>query len=368
VKALLAAAPLTAAVVAATVLATLGIPLVIDDSGRTVYVFIGLATMVVAGISLLMGFAGQVSLGQAAFYAIGAYAAALLAKRGVPSPVALAAAPIAAAGIAAVMGIPLLRLRGHYLAFATLAFQLIVLTVLTEAKSITGGEIGLSAIPDLAGGPLAGDSDQHNLTYCYLAWVAVALVLLLTRNLVASRPGRALRALATSEVAAAASGVAVGRYKLQVFALSAGYAGLAGGIYAVFLSYVAPSSFPVLLSVQFLVMAAVGGLGAVWGSLVGAAAITLLVNKLKDLGTLPGMGPHAPAIFSYAVFGALLISVVLFLPQGVLPALRSRLAGRRAVRPGAGEGTLGSIAAAAELEADAAGQPRELGATPRSSP
>jgi branched-chain amino acid transport system permease protein len=352
-----------AALAALGVAATLALPLILDDSARTVYVFIGLATLVTAGISLLMGFAGQVSLGQAAFYAIGAYAAALLARRGVPPPVALATAPVAAAATAAVMGIPLLRLRGHYLAFATLAFQLIVLTVLTEAKPVTGGEIGLSGIPDLAGGPLAGDSEQHNLAYCYLAWAAVTMVLLLTRNLVASRPGRGLRALATSEVAASASGVAVGRYKLQVFALSAGYAGLAGGIYAFFLTYVAPSSFPVLLSIQFLVMAAVGGLGAVWGSLVGAAAITLLVNKLKELGTLPGMGPHAPAVFSYAVFGAVLITVILFLPQGVLPALASRLAARRAVRPGGGEETLGGADAGAQLEGEAAGKKRQLGAT-----
>jgi branched-chain amino acid transport system permease protein len=342
---------------------TLAVPLILDDSARTVYVFIALATLVTAGISLLMGFAGQVSLGQAAFYAIGAYAAALLAKRGVPPPLALAIAPLAAAAIAAVMGIPLLRLRGHYLAFATLAFQLIVLTVLTEAKSVTGGEIGVSGIPDLAGGPLAGDSDQHNLAFCYLAWASVAMVLLLTRNLVASRPGRGLRALAMSEVGAAASGVAVGRYKLQVFALSAGYAGLAGGIYAFFLTYVAPSSFPVLLSIQFLVMAAVGGLGAVWGSLVGATVITLLVNKLKELGTLPGMGPHAPAVFSYAVFGAVLIMVILFLPRGALPALRSRLAAGQAVGPGTGEETLGGADPGAELESESAGQQRQLGAT-----
>lgn len=309
---------------------TLALPLFMDDSSLTIYVFVALATIVVAGLSLLMGFAGQVSLGQAAFYAIGAYAAGLLAKRGLPPLLALATAPLAAAGVAALMGVPLLRLRGHYLAFATLAFQLIVLSILGEAKQLTGGDIGLSGIPPLGAGPFELDSP---LQYAYLTWAVAAGVLLLSRNLVASRPGRALRALATSEIAAAASGVPVGAYKLKVFALSAGYAGLAGGVYGFFLSYIAPGSFPVLLSVQFLVMAAIGGLGAVWGSLFGAAFITLVVQFLKDLGSQPGMPTHAPAVLTYAVYAMLLIAVMLFLPDGVLPAIMGRVAawrGRRA--------------------------------------
>lgn len=302
------------------VLVTAGLPLLLNDAQLSVYIFIGLAAMVVAGLSLLMGFAGQVSLGQASFYAIGAYAAALLARAGLPTLAGLAAAPLAAALVATLIGIPLLRLRGHYLAFATLAFQLIVLVVLGEAKKVTGGDIGLTGIPPLNAGPLELDSA---LQYAYLTWVATAVVLLLASNLVRSRPGRALRALATSEAAAAACGVAVGAYKLRVFALSAGFAGLAGGIYGFFLGFIAPGSFPVLLSIQFLVMAAVGGLGAVWGSVVGAAAITLLVQGLNFAGTRPGMPAHAPAVFSYGVYALVLVLVMLFLPQGLVPALRS---------------------------------------------
>jgi len=301
---------------------TLAVPPLLSDSQLTIYVFIGLATVVVSGLSLLMGFAGQVSLGQGAFYAIGAYAAGLLAAKGhLPPLLALAAAPVSAALVGTAMGIPLLRLRGHYLAFATLAFQLIVLSVIGEAKQLTGGDIGLSGIPPLGVGPLRLDSP---LQYAYLTWAVTAGVLLLSRNLVDSRPGRGLRALATSEIGAAASGVPVGTYKLKVFALSAAYAGLAGGIYGFFLSYIAPGSFPVLLSVQFLVMAAVGGLGAIWGSLFGAAAITLAIEVLKDLGSQPGMPTHAPAVLTYAVYAGLLILVMLFLPDGLLPPLIAR--------------------------------------------
>ncbi len=303
---------------AAVAVLTLGLPPVLNDAQLSIYVFIGLATMVVVGLSLLMGFAGQVSLGQAAFYAIGAYAAAILSRGGVPTLLGLAAAPVVAAAVAVVIGIPLLRLRGHYLAFAMLAFQLIVLVVIGEAKSVTGGDIGFYSIPPLN---VFGFELDTNLQYAYLTWLLAAGVLLIASNIVHSRPGRALRALATSEAAAAACGVPVGLYKLQVFALSGAFAGLAGGIYAFFLGFIAPASFPVLLSIQFLVMAAVGGLGTIWGSVVGAAAIGLLVQLLQFAGTQPGMPSHAPAVFSYGIYALVLVLVMLFLPQGVLPAL-----------------------------------------------
>jgi branched-chain amino acid transport system permease protein len=309
----------------AVAIGTLLLPIALDDAQLTVYVFIGLATIVVAGLSLLMGYAGQVSLGQGAFYAIGAYTAALLAKQlAVPPLLALATATAFTATIAVVVGLPLLRLRGHYLAFATLAFQLIVLSVIGEARGLTGGDIGLPGVPTLSVGPVALEGQYRTFVFAYVVWVLAALVLLLNRNLVRSRPGRALRALATSEAGALAAGVAVGRAKLQVFALSAAYAGLAGGVYAFFLSYIAPGSFPVLLSIQFLIMATVGGLGSISGSLVGAAAITLLVQVLTAAGTLPGMPLHAPAVFSYAVYGLVLVLVLLLLPQGLVPAIQRR--------------------------------------------
>jgi branched-chain amino acid transport system permease protein len=312
----------------AVMVGTLLLPIALNDSQLTIYVFIGLATIVVAGLSLLMGYAGQVSLGQGAFYAIGAYATALLAKLlGLPPLLALAAATAGTAAVAVAVGLPLLRLRGHYLAFATLAFQLIVLSVIGEARGLTGGDIGLPGVPTLSVGPVALEGQYRTFVFAYVVWVLAALVLLLNRNLVRSRPGRALRALATSEAGALAAGVAVGRVKLQVFALSAAYAGLAGGVYAFFLSYIAPGSFPVLLSIQFLIMATVGGPGSISGSLVGAAVITLLVQVLAAVGTLPGMPLHAPAVFSYAVYGLVLVLVLLLLPQGLVPAVQRRWRG-----------------------------------------
>jgi len=300
------------------------LPLALPEALLTIYIFIGLSTMVVSGLSLLMGFAGQVSLGQAAFYAIGAYSAGLLARDlKLPSLLSLAIAPAAAAAIAYVVGLPLLRLRGHYLAFGTLAFQLITLSLIGEARDITGGDTGLTAIPPLGIGPLLVEGPFKSIVFGYLAWGLALLSLLFNARLVRSRPGRALRALATSEAGALASGVPVGRYKLQVFALSAAYAGLAGGVYAFYVTYIAPGSFPLVRSIEFLIMATVGGLGSVWGSAVGASVVFLVVQILQSLGTVPGMPLRAPAVFSYAVYGSILIGIMLLLPQGVIPALRS---------------------------------------------
>jgi branched-chain amino acid transport system permease protein len=306
------------------VIVILLMPLVLPESLLTIFIFIGLSTMVVSGLSLLMGFAGQVSLGQAAFYAIGAYTAALLARDlGVPPLIGLIVAPAATAAIAYVVGLPLLRLRGHYLAFGTLAFQLITLSVLGEAKELTGGDTGLTSIPALSVGPVVVQGPFKPIAFAYLAWGLALLSVLFNYHLVRSRPGRALRALASSEAGALAAGVPVGRYKLQVFALSAAYAGLAGGVYAFYVSYIAPGSFPLVKSIEFLIMATVGGLGSVWGAVVGATLVTLVVQVLQSLGTLPGMPLRAPAVFSYAVYGLILVGVMLVMPMGIVPALRA---------------------------------------------
>ncbi|TMR24440.1 branched-chain amino acid ABC transporter permease [Nonomuraea turkmeniaca] len=308
---------------------TLVLPAMLDDSALAVYILLGLAAMVTVGVSLLMGYAGQVSLGQGAFYAIGAYTAALLALSGVPPLAGLIAAPLAAALFALVIGMPLLRLRGHHLAFATLAMQLILLSLAGQLE-VTGGDIGLQAIPQFSVGGLEIGSAA---AYAYMTWAGLALVMLVTHNVITSRPGRALRALATSETAAASSGIPVGRYKLVVFALSAAFAGLAGGVYCFYTGYVAPGSFPVLISIQYIVMAVVGGLGTIWGAVVGAAAITLLVQGLDQLAYLPGMPSYAPSVLSYAVYALVLIVVVLFLPNGLLPAVADRLPWRRRSAP-----------------------------------
>lgn len=293
------------------------LPLVLSDSNLTVYILFGTAAMASIGVALLMGYAGQVSLGQGAFYAVGSYTAGLLAVHGVPQALALLLAPFVSAVIAVLVGIPILRLRGHYLAFATLALHLILLSIVGQIDFF-GGEIGLRGIPAFGVGNINLESTQ---SYAWLTFLGVIVVLVIAHHIIRSRPGRALRALSTSEIAASASGVAVARYKLTIFAIASGFAGLAGGIYAFFIGYISPGSFPVLLSIEFIVMAVVGGMRTIWGPVIGAAGIIILLQILNDVGTHAGMPAYAPAVFSYAIYALLLILVLLFVPRGLFPEL-----------------------------------------------
>lgn len=302
------------------------LPTILGEANLPIYVLLNLAAIVTVGVSLLMGHAGQVSLGQGAFYACGAYTAGVLSVHGAPTWLALCCAPLFAAGVAALLGIPLLRLRGHHLAFATLAMHLIFLSLVSELE-LVGGDVGLQGIPRLQ---LAGVALDSNLSYAYLSYLALAAVVVVARNVLSSRPGRALRALSSSEVAAASAGIRVAHYKLAVFALSAAFAGIAGGIYAFQMRYLAPGSFPVMMSIEYVVMAALGGLGRISGALVGSALVYLLVHGLSRLATHSGMPSSAPVVLSYAVYAALLIAAVLFLPSGMVGALSQLVNKRRA--------------------------------------
>jgi branched-chain amino acid transport system permease protein len=304
--------------IAAAVLVALPWRLSIPD--QSLYTQIGQYAIVAIGLSLLMGFAGQVSFGQGAFYLLGAYVAGVIAVRyHWPTVATLALAPFATAAAAWLIGLPLLRLRGHYLAFATLAVHLIFLALVVTWEGVTGGAIGLIGVPPLkvAGAHPAG------ATYAAVVWGLVIVVALVSVALVGSRSGRALRAIAASERDAAAAGIAVGTYKLRLFVLSAGYAGLAGGLYTYQLHYLSPDSFPVVLSVQFVVMIAIGGMGSVYGAVLGAIGITLLQHELSILGTRHGMPLQAPKVLAIGAFGLILTVVILFFPRGLLPALGS---------------------------------------------
>lgn len=340
---------------------SLVLPLWLSTANLTVYILTGLYAVTAIGLSLLMGYAGQVSLGQAVFFAIGAYTAAVLSLHGAPTAAALVAAPVLAAAVAAAVGVPILRLRGHYLAFATLAFQLIVLSVIANTAFLGGG-LGFAAVPPLGIGGAALTSPRG---YAWLVWGVTAAAMILTVNLIRSRPGRALRALATSEAAAESAGVPVVRYKLAVFALSAAYAGFAGGIYVFFIGYAAPDSFPVELSVELVVMVVIFGLGSVWGALLGAVGISVLVQVLNQVGTLSGMPQYMPTLLSYAAYGVILVLIMVFLPAGLLPALRS-LWEALARRPGRIGGPVGPGQAATPQPAVA--RARSLVSSLRSSP
>jgi branched-chain amino acid transport system permease protein len=310
------------------------LPFQLDRTDVGLYDRMGLYALVAIGLTLLMGFAGQVSLGQGGFFLIGAYTSGLLTvgldpdKRlvdpnaGIDPLLAVAAAPLVSAAVAVVIGVPLMRLRGHYLAFATLAFALIAWSLLYAQDRFTGGQYGVTVTKRLEvfGHDIAG------ATHAAVVWGLVGLAMLLSTNLVASRVGRALQAIAANEPAAAASGVNVAVYKLQLFVFAAALAGLAGGLFSFYAQFLGPEDFVIVLSLFFVVMVSIGGLGSIYGAVVGAITIVYVEHKLREFGThetLLGwdLPPQGPSILSLGVFGLLLIVIMLFFPHGLLPGI-----------------------------------------------
>ncbi|HQR28798.1 MAG TPA: branched-chain amino acid ABC transporter permease [Anaeromyxobacteraceae bacterium] len=313
--------------------------------------------LAVLGLSLLMGYAGQISLGQAGFLAIGGYTAAFLstvdlaaekarpavalARRvgllvarpdlyggeilGVNPWVGLVAGVALAAGVAFAVGVPVLRLRGHYLAMATLAFGTIVSAVVVGTQRL-GAADGISGVPPFAVLPglrIGGGSADRVANY-YLAWGLVALAMLLLGNLVRSRTGRALRAIHGAEDAARAMGVDAARLKVRVFVLAAALAAAAGVLLTHFVGGIGPSEASVMKSVRYVAMVAVGGMGSLWGALAAASVLEFL--SLRGV-----FGAHDDA-----VFGAILLAVMLFAPDGILQVRARGLLER--LRPGARRG------------------------------
>jgi branched-chain amino acid transport system permease protein len=282
----------------------------------TIMIFIGLHTILTVGLCLLMGYAGQISLGQAAFYGLGAYTSAITtAKYGLSPWLGLPLSMALTGGVAFVIARPIFKLRGNYLAMATLGFGYIIYILFNEAASLTDGPSGLTGVPYLS---IAGWAFDRDIKYYYLVWGIAVVVLLASLNIINSRVGRALRAIHTSEVAAQSVGVDTGRLKAQVFVISAVYAGLAGSLYAHYLTFVNPSPFGFHLSVMLVVMAAVGGLATVWGALFGAAVITLLTEALRAV--VPLLLDHASGEYEIIAFGILLMLVMIFMPRGVVQA------------------------------------------------
>lgn len=282
---------------------------------------IALYAIVVLGLNLFIGYAGQISLGHAAFFALGAYGSALLSgEAGINPWLSLLLAVLAAALIALLVGIPTLRLHGHYLAMATLGFNLVIYLVLVQWDAMTGGPSGYAGIRPLAIGSFVVASD---LRLHYLVWGMALLCLTLALNLVRSGVGRALAAVAGDEVAAAACGVETRAAKIKVFVLSAVFAALAGGLYAHGFGFISPDTFGIFASVDFVAMVVVGGLGSVWGSLFGVALLTCLPEWIDRFDS-----------YKEIAHGAILVGVLMFLPQGLVTGLvdlaRVRLARWRA--------------------------------------
>lgn len=284
----------------------------------SVSVIIGIYTIVVIGLCLLMGYAGQISLGHAAFYGLGAYTSGILTSTYNISPwIAILIGAVGTGILAYMIGIPIFRLKEHYLALATLGLGLIIHVVLMEEVEITGGPSGLSkTIPYLSIGSLKLNTD---FKYYFLVWAIALLAVILANNVVHSRIGRALRSIHGSEFAAQSLGVDTGKFKLQVFALSAAYASVAGSLYAHYITFISPSPFDLMTSIQFVVMAVVGGLSSIWGPFLGVAGITVLAQGLKAV--VPTVMPNAGGEYEIVVYGIILVIVMIFLPEGLTSGL-----------------------------------------------
>ncbi len=275
----------------------------------TVFIFVGIYTIVTIGLSLLMGYAGQISLGHGAFFGIGAYTSGLLTTLGSWNPwLAIIASLALSCFIAALIGYPTLRLRGHYLAMATLAFGEIVVIVFTAEVDLTGGPSGFGGIPRLS---LFGLSLKNDLVFYYFVWSLVCLVSLFSVHIIHSRMGRALQAIHSSESAANAMGVDTAKYKLQIFVFSAALASFAGSLYAHYMTFVSPTACELKLSIMLVVMVAIGGMSSIWGAIIG----TVLITSLPEfLGVFED--------FDILVYGAVLVIILLFSPDGLFGGLK----------------------------------------------
>lgn len=275
--------------------------------------FILVLAIASVGLMLLTGFTGLVSLGHAAFLLIGAYVEAHALRAGIPFPLSLPLAMMAAGAVGLLLGIPALRLTGLYLAIATLAFAAIVEHLFGHWKWLSAGETFLSVPNPTMFGIRFGSGNG----YYYTALVLLALCIFACLNLLRSPMGRAFIALRDSPIAAETLGVALARTKATAFALSAGIAGLAGALYAHKISTLTAESFDVLLSLELLMMVVVGGLGSIKGAVLGAVFLGLLdpaLARIKDF-LPPAIGQQSG--LQLALYGLILVAFVLFEPLGL---------------------------------------------------
>ena len=316
-------------------LLVVSLPFVIDEYyvGETSWVFI----YALCGLSLmvLVGYTGLVSLGHAAFLGIGAYAHAYFLQQGLPWIAAMTLAVLITTAAGFVVGLPALRMTGIYLAIATLAFAVIIQEVFTRWESVTHGFAGMPVDkPTIFGVPFHDEG-----SFYYLCLFFLALVLWMTRNLLRSPTGRAWIAIRDSEIAAQSMGVNLAIYKSIAFAYSAGLMGLAGALFAHKIAYLAPDIFTILLSIQFLLLVIVGGLGSLHGAVFGAIFVALLppliailrdsipdslasfaaasgISLIGSLGAAIGAFLAKPGVEA-GIFGLILVLVILLEPLGM---------------------------------------------------
>ena len=278
-----------------------------------ILITIFLHAMPAIGLSLLVGYTGQISLGHAAFYGLGAYGAVILTTRAQVDPwISIAVASLVVSVLAYGIGWIIFRTRGHHLAIATLGLGIVVSVGFVELRQWTGGANGLSGIPPLKIGQLVLDTDTR---YMFVAWGACLLMYLAATNLVRSPIGLLMRGIAESERAACSLGTDVAAFKRTILMLSAFMAAFAGGMYAHYVGLISPQPFGTGFSIRLLLMVAIGGFQSIPGVVLGTAFITAVTEPLQQLG-----------YYDVVVFGLLLIIVMVWTPQGLFVGLTQLLA------------------------------------------
>jgi branched-chain amino acid transport system permease protein len=258
--------------------------------------------IVVMGLTLFAGYTGQISLGHAAFFGLSAYISAILTKSGFPYMGSVVIATIAVGILGLIVGLIVLRTEGHYLALASIAVS-IICQVLVKNSSITGGPSGLSAVP---GPEFFGWKLSSDLQYYYYVLICMVVGFIILNRIAQSRTGDALRSIANNELAAQSLGIPVFRYKVLSFTISTMFAGFAGTLFVHYDGFIDPDRLGVHVSVLFFIMAFIGGIGGLYGSLVGAFAITIIEEYSQGFGQ-----------YNVLVYGFLLVIVILFLPKGL---------------------------------------------------
>ncbi|MCE5235992.1 MAG: branched-chain amino acid ABC transporter permease [Clostridiaceae bacterium] len=270
-------------------------------------------SLLTLSLNMLSGCTGLMSVGHIAFYGIGAYTSAMLTTHfNIPIGIAMAGAGIVSALASLLLGLPTMRLKGMYFAVATLAFGEVVYQLIVNWTNVTGGTKGVKGIPSPE---MFGLSLRSYGSYYYIVLIVLVLSIILTRNLIASRPGRAMLAIRENDIAAEAMGVNITLYKLVAFMVSAFFAGIAGALYAHEVHYISPETFAGSESSAVLAMMVVGGIGSIPGSILGGMALTILPELLRSFGNV-----------RLVIYGAAVVAIIIFAPKG-LGGLIERLDG-----------------------------------------
>jgi branched-chain amino acid transport system permease protein len=312
--------------IALLLVALVAFPFVFQGSRYLLYVSNSVLIAVIAaiGLNILTGFTGQISMGHGAFIGVGAYASGyLMTHWGLPFILCVTVAGCVTAVVGMIFGIPSLRLKGLYLAIATLAAQVILEFVFVRWRTVTGGSQGMLVPPAEIGG-FAFNSDFR---FYFLALAFTLLAVLAAKNIVRTKPGRAFMAIRDRYISAEIIGVPIFRYKLISFGISSFFAGVAGSLWGHYIGIITPEHFNVMISIQYLSMIIIGGLGSIYGSIMGAVFMTLLPEILRVIsGLFSGQYPILVNIFGAireGIFGLVIILFLIFEPDGLAARWRT---------------------------------------------